>query len=170
MPFSYPQDTEEFQKERESYQSLFYKLNARDWAPLGSDKTDHGMDYGFEYIEDMEYRGYRIYSQIKSTRGISIKDGMVLFDLKVKTACYAVSCAQPFLLFVVDLERDVAYFQCLQDYFLENEQSFHALDVNKSTIRIKIPTSQYVTRDAAMLKHIAKRQYSLANDALVRTR
>lgn len=50
MAFFYPQDTEEFKKERKSYQLLFYRLNAEVWAPNGSDNTDHGMDYGFEYI------------------------------------------------------------------------------------------------------------------------
>ena len=48
MAFSYPQDTEEFQKERRSYQTLFYKFDMTEWAPNGSDNTDHGMDYGFE--------------------------------------------------------------------------------------------------------------------------
>ena len=57
MAFSYPQDTEEFKKERKSYQLLFYRMNADVWAPNGSDTTDHGMDYGFEYIEDGKYKG-----------------------------------------------------------------------------------------------------------------
>lgn len=102
MAFVYPQDTDEFKKERRSYQLLFYKLNADVWAPNGSDNTDYGMDYGFEYIEDQEYKGYRILSQIKSTEHINKNETCVRFDLSIKTAAYAASPSQPFILFVVD--------------------------------------------------------------------
>ena len=94
MPFSYPQDTENFQKERKSYQSLFYKLNAEVWAPNGSDNTDHGMDYGFEYIEERQYKGYRIYSQIKSTEHLQIQGDHIVFD---GFLCYYICAAFRFV-------------------------------------------------------------------------
>ena len=127
MAFSYPQDTEEFKKERKSYQLLFYRLNADVWAPNGSDNTDHGMDYGFEYIENGNYKGYRILSQIKSTEHIIKSKKSVSFDLKVITAAYAISSAQPFVLFVVDLIADVIYYICLQDFFIDNPASLKAV-------------------------------------------
>lgn len=55
MAFKYPLDTEELQKERMPYQSLLYKFDMREWVPNGSDHTDHGMDYEFEYMEGNEY-------------------------------------------------------------------------------------------------------------------
>ena len=170
MAFSYPQDTEEFKKERKSYQLLFYRLNAEVWAPNGSDNTDHGMDYGFEYIEHGKYKGFLIYSQIKSTEHINKSDQYVSFDLKVITATYAISSAQPFVLFVVDLIDDTAYYICLQDYFISNPSSLMALKNNKSTVRIKIPLTQVVTRETIGLQEIAKSQYSYRNDVLQKTR
>lgn len=170
MAFTYPQDTEEFQKERRSYQILFYMLNADVWAPNGSDKTDHGMDYGFEYIEDYKYRGYRILSQIKSTEHIDKSATHVRFDLSVKTASYAVASSQPFVLFVIDLKSESAYYACLQDYFMENAEAFTSLQKNKSTVRIKMPLNQVVTRMPSQLELIAKRQYCFANNAIARTR
>ncbi len=170
MAFSYPQDTEEFKKERESYQLLFYRLNAKVWAPNGSDNTDHGMDYGFEYIEDGQYKGYRIYSQIKSTEHINKSEEYISYDLKVKTAAYAISSAQPFVLFIVDLIDDVAYYTCLQDFFINNPSSLEAVGKNKSTVRIKVPLFQTVTRNTTGLQEVAKSQYSFTNATLKRTR
>ena len=170
MAFSYPQDTEEFKKERKSYQLLFYRLNAEVWAPNGSDNTDHGMDYGFEYIEDGQYKAYRIYSQIKSTEHINKSEEYVSFDLKVKTAAYAISSAQPFVLFIVDLIDDAAYYTCLQDFFINNPSSLEAVNINKSTVRIKVPLNQMVTRDTIGLQEVAKSQYSFTNGTLRKTR
>ena len=170
MAFSYPQDSEEFKKERASYQLLFYRLNAKVWAPNGSDKTDHGMDYGFEYIDDGQYKGYRLYSQIKSTEHLNKSENYVSFDLKVKTAAYAISSAQPFVLFVVDLVNDVVYYVCLQDFFIENPESLLAVETNKSTVRIKLPLKQIVTRETVGLQEVAKSQYSFTNGVLKKRR
>ena len=170
MAYSYPQDTEEFKKERKSYQQLFYKLNVEVWAPNGSDNTDHGMDYGFEYIEDGQYKSYRIFSQIKSTQKINIANSVVRFDLPVKTATYAISSSAPFVLFVVDLNTETPYYICLQDYFINNSDSLKSIQNNKSTIRIKIPIKQTVTRDDVGLQNIAKSQYTFYKGILRKIR
>jgi len=164
MAFSYPQDTEEFQKERRSYQTLFYKFDMAEWAPNGSDNTDHGMDYGFEYIENKEYRGYRVLSQIKSTEHLKKQDNLCIFDLPVTTAAYAISCAQPFLLFLVDLASDNTYYVCLQEYFINNPDKLTAVDKNETTVRIKIPDDKVVSRTNGELKEIAKRKYSFSEE------
>ena len=170
MPFLYPKDTEELQKERESFRSLFNKLDVTVWAANGPDRTDHGMDYGFEFIENGEYKGYRIYSQVKATRHINKKEDAVIFDLKVQTASYAISSAQPFVLFVADLEDDIVYYQCLQDYFIDSDEALEALGKNKSTIRIKIPSTNTVTRKSVGLQAVAKCQYCMVNGKPARVR
>jgi hypothetical protein len=140
------------------------------WAPNGSDHTDHGMDYGFEYIEDGQYKGFRIYSQIKSTEHINKSEKYVSFDLNVKTAAYAISSAQPFVLFIVDLVEDVAYYICLQDFFINNPASLKAVSNNKSTVRIKVPLTLTVTRETIGLQEVAKSQYSFTKGTLMKTR
>lgn len=162
MAFSYPQDTEEFQKERKSYQTLFSNFDMNQWAPNGSDNTDHGMDYGFEYIEDMKYKGYRILSQIKSTESLHKQNNLCIFDLKVATAAYAINCSQPFVLFLVDLVTDITYYICLQDFFINNPDKIQAVENNGSTVRIKIPDDKILTRTNEELKEIAKRQFSFS--------
>lgn len=160
MAFSYPQDTEQLRKERQSYQDIFAKLNMDVWAPNGSDKTDHGMDFGLEYIEDGEYRGYRVLSQIKSTEHLVVKEDQCLFDFPVKTAAYAISCSQPFLLIVVDLVTGNAYFICLQDFFIENPDLIVKVKNNKTAVRIKLPMGRTISRTDEDMKEIAKRQYT----------
>jgi hypothetical protein len=60
MAILLPQDDENMAKERKSFQILFSKFNAEHWDFNGRDNSDHGMDYEFEYIEDGEYRGFRM--------------------------------------------------------------------------------------------------------------
>lgn len=168
MAFKYPLDTEELQKERMSYQSLFYKFDMKEWVPNGSDHTDHGMDYGFEYIEGNEYKGFRLLSQIKSTEHIEKKDDVCIFDLKITTAVYAIHCSQPFVLFLVDLKDDDAYYVCLQEHFIKHPEMIDKVQKNKSTIRIKIPINNIVSRDNTDLKRIAKEQFTFDEESGIR--
>jgi hypothetical protein len=164
MKLKYPQDSEEFKKERKSFQILFYKLNTDVWQSNGSDNFDHGVDYSFEYIEDDEYKGYRILSQIKSTEHIIDQGENVAFDLNVKTASYSIGSSQPFILFLIDLITDTVYYVCLQELFVSNNKLYEKLKKNATSIRVKIPKQNIVNRDAIALQEIAKRQYSFSEN------
>lgn len=163
MDLKYPLDTKEFKKERKSFQILFYKLNSDVWLSNGSDTFDHGVDYSFEYIEDGKYKGYRILSQIKSTEHIIDQVEHVAFDLNVKTATYSIGSSQPFILFLIDLNAETAYYICLQDVFISRKELYEKLKKNNSTIRIKIPKGNIVHREVIELQEIAKRQYTYSD-------
>ena len=145
----YGQDTEENRKERRSYQVLFGLMNTDIWSFLGRDNHDHGVDYSFEFIENGEFKGYRILAQIKGSKATNIRNSQVVFDLPVKTANYAVGSSQPFILFFVDLLTKCAYYLPLQDYFIANSDKM---------IRVFIPVDN--TIDDPELIAIAKSQYS----------
>ncbi len=74
MPKVYPKDTYEKRNERKSFQIFLPLLNPDCWEHLGSDHNDHGVDHAFEYIEEGEYRGYRILSQLKSRTNPEVRD------------------------------------------------------------------------------------------------
>ena len=154
----YGQDTEENRKERRSYQVLFGLMNTDIWSFLGRDNHDHGVDYSFEFIENGEFKGYRILAQIKGSKVPKIRNSQVVFDLPVKTANYAVGSSQPFILFFVDLLTKCAYYLPLQDYFIANSDKMKSLEKNTSTIRVFIPLDN--TIDDPELIAIAKSQYS----------
>ena len=154
----YPKDSPQNQAERKSYQILNNLLNTEVWDFRGKENHDHGVDYAYEYIEDGEFRGYRMLAQIKGSRNLHIKDNKITFDFPVKTANYAISCAQPFVFFLVDLSKKTAYYLPLQDYFIANVDKMTALEKNKKTIRVFVPTGN--TIDDAELKAVAKSQYT----------
>lgn len=165
MALQYPKDNENKIKERKSFQILFSKFNTNFWEFNGRDLNDHGMDYEFEFIEDGEYRGYRILSQVKSSESDEIikyyEDKLSYSKLPVKTATYAISCTSPFVLFVIDLRTKIAYYLPLQDYFIQNQDAFNKLSINKSTITVYIPLSNIIDPNVsdAALRQIAKSSY-----------
>ena len=154
----FPKDTEEKLKERESFQIFFSLLDMKKWEYLGSDHNDHGVDYSFEYIEDGEYKGFRMLTQLKSSAKAKIQNDEIIFDFPAKTANYAISCPQPFVFFFVDLTSRQVYYLPLQDYFIANPDKMEALEKNKSSIRVFIPLNNRL--DDAELKEVAKSQYT----------
>lgn len=158
MARKYPKDTPENKKERKSYQILLGLFDTDIWDFKGKENHDHGVDYSFEFIENSEYRGYRILAQIKGRSKYSVRGSEIVFDFPVITANYAIGCAEPFVLFLVDLEEYRAYYLPIQDYFIANADKMRALEINKSSVRVFIPLNN--TIDDPELKEVAKSQYS----------
>lgn len=158
MPKVYPQDTPQKRNERRSFQLFLSILNTDCWEHLGSDHNDHGVDYSFEYIEEEQYKGYRVLCQLKSRTNPVIKNNTIVFDFPVKTANYAVGCPQPFVFFFVNLTTHEVFFLPLQDYFIANPDKMRALDRNKGTIRVFIPLDNRL--DDPELIAVAKSQYT----------
>lgn len=165
MPRVFPQDSSGRRDETRSFQILFPKFNAEHWDFVGCDHHDHGVDYTFEYIKNNEYHGYRILSQIKGSSILKIKDEEYFsFAIPVKTANYAVSCRSPFVLFVVDLKTETAYYLALQDYFIANPDKYEKLSKNSSIITVHVPRDNVVCREDADLIAIAKSGYCFNED------
>ena len=162
----YPKDTDEKRKERKSFQLFYSLVNTDFWVYSGSDQNDHGVDYTFEFVEDEEYRGYRILAQIKSRSNPEIKNGNVVFDFPVKTANYAIGCAQPFFFFFVNLSTKEVNYLPLQDYFIDNKNKMNALKKNKETVRVFIPLDNRVENEE--LRIIAKSQYTFSEESGLR--
>ena len=161
MPRVFPQDSPGRRAETRSFQILFPKFNSDHWDFIGRDYHDHGVDYTFEYIENYEYRGYRLLSQVKGSSLLKTEgNDYVSFPLPVKTANYAISCRNPFVLFLVDLKAEIAYYLALQDYFIANPDSYVRLSKNSSTITVHVPVDNVVSHEDSDLIAIAKSGYS----------
>lgn len=154
----YPQDTHQMRSERKSFKALMSLIDTECWCYLGQDNFDHGVDHKFELIEEGQYKGYRILSQVKSRNDPEVRGNVIVFDFPVKTANYAVGCAEPFIFFFVDLKIMQAYYLCIQDFFMENKNKMKDLEKNSNTIRVFVPIENQIENDD--LKEIAKSQYS----------
>ena len=177
-----PQYTEQQRKETKSFQKLWPKLNSEQWILRGADERDHGVDYSFEYTDDGTFHGYRTLWQVKGRSNIdklqrkrSFLDKekeYVSSSLPIKTINYALGCAEPFLLCVVDLNTDKAFYICLQDYFIEHPNQMELLNTDNSNaqepqLTIYIPWDNQIV-DWNELETIAKSTYSDRTGQLVR--
>ena len=74
--------------------------------------------------------------------------------MPVKTLEYALGTSNAFVLFVADTETNDVYFQCVQDYFIDNKKLFAKLE--QGTINIRIPVSQNLVIGDELLQQLAK--------------
>ena len=116
----------------------------------------YGRDCIIELSENDEWHNHKVEGQIKGTGSIKkIDDGAYIsFPMPVRTIEYALGTATAFVLFVADTKTNDAYFQCVQDYFIENKKLFEKLE--QSTINIRIPVSQNLTSGDAALQELAR--------------
>ena len=118
--------------------------------------NDYGRDCIIELSENDEWHNHKVEGQIKGTGSIKkIDDGAYIsFPMPVRTIEYALGTATAFVLFVADTKTNDVYFQCVQDYFIENKKLFEKLE--QSTINIRIPVSQNLTSGDAALQELAR--------------
>ena len=171
MPRVYPQDSPGRRAETRSFQILLPKFDASHLDFLGQDHHDHGVDYTFEYIENNEYHGHRILSQVKGSAHLRMgSKSYISYPLPVKTANYAVECHDSFVLFVVDLKSEIAYYLPLQDYFSANQDKYERLAKNIASINVHIPIENVVNYEDSDLIAVAKSGYyfNRENDTIIK--
>ncbi len=122
------------------------KLDSVSWEWHELTGADRGTDIEFELVEDGEFRNHGIACQVKGSSNLVRRNGENLFDLEVKTVNYGLSASRAFLLVIVDLETEKAYYLALQDYFIAHPEEHDRLVKNKSTIRLPVPERQEFCR------------------------
>lgn len=138
------------------------KLNLDYWEFHEITGTDHGTDMIIEYIENDEFKSYKIECQIKGTtimKKYKTKNN-ISYPLDVKTINYALNCKNAFILVVVDIITEEVYYITLQDYFIANRDCFESLNKNTSTINIHMFESDKLTKENDDdLRAVAKSTY-----------
>ena len=82
----------------------------------------------------------------RGSKNLRIKGYEIIFDFQVKTANYAISCAHPFVFFLVDFIEKTAYYLPFQDYFIAN--------VDKMTVLKTVAKSQYTFDEERKLQKV----------------
>lgn len=74
--------------------------------------------------------------------------------MPVHTIEYALGTSTAFVLFVADTKTNDVFYQCVQDYFIDNKNLFEKLE--QATINIRIPVSQNLATSDDTLQELAK--------------
>ena len=133
---------------------LHFKLDADHWDYREETGNDYGRDFVVELSENDEWLNHKVEGQIKSTASPKFVGDFVSFPMPVKTIEYALGTHTSFILFVVDTKKEYVYYQCVQQYFIDNKELFDKL--NQQTINIHIPVSQNLSVDDKLLQNWAR--------------
>ena len=133
---------------------LHFKLDADHWDYREETGNDYGRDCVVELSENDEWLNHKVEGQIKSTASPKFVGDFVSFPMPVKTIEYALGTHTSFILFVVDTKKEYVYYQCVQQYFIDNKELFDKL--NQQTINIHIPVSQNLSVYDKLLQNWAR--------------
>lgn len=99
--------------------------------------------------------------QIKGSRNLHYIDSgcYISYPLDIKTINYGLNSSEPFLLFCVDVDKEIVYYLPLQEYFIEHSDLFDRLQNNTSTLTVHVPTGNLVEDNDFELQEIAKESY-----------
>lgn len=133
---------------------LHFILDADHWDYREETGNDYGRDCVLELSENDEWFNHKVEGQIKSTASPKLVGDEVSFPMPVKTIEYALGTSISFILFVVDTTNKDAYYQCVQQYFIDHKELFDRLD--QQTINIHIPIFQKVSEGDERLQNWAR--------------
>lgn len=135
---------------------VHFQIDSNHWDYREETGNDYGRDCVIELSENDEWRNHKIEGQIKATGAVKKIEGgaYISFPMPVKTIEYALGASTAFVLFVADTETNDVYFQCVQDYFIDNNHLFAKLE--QGTINIRIPISQNLANGDELLQQLAK--------------
>ena len=154
-----PKDSEMRRTGSKGRQILHYRIDSDHWEYKEETGNDFGRDCVLELSENDEWNNHKLEGQIKGTKSLMlINNGEAIsFPMPVKTIEYALGSQTAFLLFVADTVNQTVYYQCVQDYFINNIDCFDRLD--QGTINIHIPVSQKLPGDDSLLQGWARTTY-----------
>lgn len=135
---------------------VHFQIDSNHWDYREETGNDYGRDCVLELSENDEWHNHKVEGQIKGTGSIKvIEEGTYIsFPMPVNTIEYALGTSCAFVLFVADTKTNVVYYQCVQDYFIENKNLFGKLE--QGTINIRIPVSQNLENGDELLQELAK--------------
>ena len=149
-----PKDTPERKTGSKGQAVVHFLLDADHWDYREETGNDYGRDCVIELSEHDEWNNHKIEGQIKGTASPKKVGNEISFSMPVKTIEYALGSSNAFILFVADTSSNIAYFQCVQQYFIDHKDLFDKLD--QKTITIHIPVSQVLPGNDEQLQQWAR--------------
>ena len=147
--FLYPEDTEERKTETTARAQVIAHINTNHWDFHEETGRDFGRDFVLELSENNFFKNHKIESQIKGTKNpdFIFSDQYLSYPLSVKTINYAMNASSPFVLFVVDTQNEIVYWQSIRDYSNSESDFTEKRKKNKCSISIRIPVENILTKE-----------------------
>lgn len=159
---SFPQDSPQRKIGTRARALVPSKLNADHWDYHEQTGSDVGCDLILELSENDNFINKKIECQIKGTATPKMVGNgqFISFDFPVITANYALNGYCPFVLFVVDIKKEVVYWQSIKDY-AEKQADFKArAKNNKESVSVRIPITNILSvENDSQLCDLARRGY-----------
>lgn len=159
----FPGDSESLRTDRRACAIVHYQLESSVWEFRLLTGQDVGCDCEIELSQDNKWTGRVIKLQIKGTKvfeKLLIDSGaMISFPLEVKTINYALNCPCPFLLVLVDVSKEVAYYLELHDYFSLNADLRDKLATEQKKLNLHIPPENVFGGSDYALQQLATHTY-----------
>lgn len=151
-----PKDDEKRKTGSRGRAIVHFQIDSEHWDYREETGNDYGRDCVIELSENDEWNNHKVEGQIKGTGSVKkIDDGAYIsFPMPVRTIEYALGTPTAFVLFVADTKTNDVYYQCVQDYFIENKKLFERLE--QGTINIRIPVSQNLVLGDNPLQELAR--------------
>lgn len=166
--YKYPQDCEQRKIESKSCQIFHSQINTDHWAYKQEPNNDVGRDCILELSENDLWKNHKIECQIKGTKNPNIISNgkFISFAMEIKTINYALSSHNSFLLFLVNLNNQIIYYQSIQDYFINNPTLLDKLRTDQKTLNIRIDTCNILANCDKDLQKLAVKEYTFKNDTI----
>ena len=149
-----PKDTPERKTGSKGRAVVHFALDANHWDYREETGNDYGRDCVIELSENDEWNNHKVEGQIKGTASPKKTSDEISFSMPVKTIEYALGTPNAFILFVADTTSNIAYYQCIQQYFIDHKDLFDKLA--QQTITIHIPVSQVLPGNDEQLQQWAR--------------
>lgn len=136
-------------------------FNATNWEYREDTGCDVGIDCSFDYIENENWTGDKLFCQIKGTQkpNFIYNHEFLSVNLKVSTLNYALNQSFSFLVLYVNVNDDTIYYLPVQEYFIANKELFDKLSSGQEKISLHIPCDNIVSSDNENIKELAKSRY-----------
>lgn len=160
----FPKDNNTRKIASRARQLVHSKINVEHWEFKEETGNDVGRDCILELSEDNQWRNHKVEGQIKGTTvpKYILEDKYISFSLEAKTLNYAINSNIPFILFVVDINKEIVYYQCIQDYYHENKREIDSkLGSGQESCSIRISIRSNLNFDDSYLQTIAKKNYNI---------
>lgn len=156
-----PEDTLGRKTGARGRQLLHATINVDHWDYKEETGNDVGRDCILELSENDLWLNHKIEGQIKGTTvpNYILDNKYISIPIDVKTLRYALGSHAAFVLFVVDVNKKTVYYQCLQDYFIEDKNLLKKLETEQKTLNVRVPVKNVLNDDDKGLQELAKRTY-----------